>query len=223
MAISHKSSGAVASSSGSITGTYAIGDLIIIGVYNDASNTIPTVVNGWAVTGSSAGGGNALLVAWKYAQSTSETFGTWTNATFLSWNIYSGSAGLILPGRSSFSSGTSGSGGTITFGSLVVASGSATERWINTIVGHKSNNTDIETAPSGFTARSNVAGGSTGEIATHDSSANTTSTSVSPITLSTGTSASWRSSAIELIEGGWLPSSGSSARPVHPLFQNVIG
>lgn len=64
-------------------GTHAAGDLIIVFSFRDGSTTAPSLVATW--TNIINGGANtcSARAAFKIAASSSETIGTWTNATSL--------------------------------------------------------------------------------------------------------------------------------------------
>lgn len=77
-------------------GTHAAGDLLLAFAANDNSVTVPTLPSGWVNLGSV---GNSLIgsrFAYKYAQSSSETFGTFTNADHVSLTVWRGSANTIV-------------------------------------------------------------------------------------------------------------------------------
>jgi hypothetical protein len=83
--------GSAAGTSISFTGTYSIGHLIIVHAVNTSGLTVPTVPAGWnSTTLTASANGMAMCIGWKNAASSSETSGTWTNATALSYVMYSG-------------------------------------------------------------------------------------------------------------------------------------
>ena len=75
---------------------HAIGDLILGIATNDGAVTVPTKPAGWTSLWSAGSGASAIAVYYKYAQSTAETFGAWTNANHVSATIWRGSANTIV-------------------------------------------------------------------------------------------------------------------------------
>jgi hypothetical protein len=76
--------------------THAVGDLLFMSAANDAASTAPTLPPGW-VSISGVGNSNiGLTFGYKYAQSTSETAGTWANADHMSITVWRGSANTIV-------------------------------------------------------------------------------------------------------------------------------
>lgn len=72
-----------------------IGDYIIIFAYRTAA-TAPTVPAGYNAVpnGTATGNANSFVVGYKVATSTSDTSGTWTNATLLNAVVYRGLLGI---------------------------------------------------------------------------------------------------------------------------------
>lgn len=77
-------------------GTHAAGDLFLACTANDNSVTIPTLPSGWVNLGSVGNSLIGLRFAYKYAQSSSEAFGTFTNADHVSLTVWRGSANTIV-------------------------------------------------------------------------------------------------------------------------------
>ena len=80
-------------------GTHAVRDLIVIHASNHGSATLPTKPDSsWITSYSASVAGGSVLVAYKHAQTTSETSGTWTNATHLFATIWRGGTNtLVVP------------------------------------------------------------------------------------------------------------------------------
>jgi hypothetical protein len=79
-------------------GTHAVRDLIIIHASNHGSSTVPTKPSGWVTGYSASVAGGSIVVGYKHAQTTSETSGTWTNATHLFATIWRGGTNtLVVP------------------------------------------------------------------------------------------------------------------------------
>lgn len=72
--------------------THQTGDLILFYAYRDGSLTPPTVPSGYtsitSVTRNSAYGNQSMVAGYKIAASSSETSGTWTNASILLCQVY---------------------------------------------------------------------------------------------------------------------------------------
>jgi hypothetical protein len=140
------------------------GDLIILLVYRDNSNAAPTVPSGWTLVTSVGNNTNFLGAYWRRATSSSETSGTWTNATHLACWV-GRSTNYLIPGTAIIANGTNT---TIPYSALTANNlGGATSVLIGA-AGVRTNNTDAETAPSGMTNRTFVTGASTGELTVHD-------------------------------------------------------
>jgi hypothetical protein len=211
MAISYIGAASAASASLSMP-THQAGDLLIACIYRDNSATLPSRVSGWSAIGTSGASGNAIFIATKTAQSSVETFGTWTNATHVICAVYRSTIGKMLEVNNFASGGgTAGSGGNIAY-SVINLNSEITDKWFVAGAGHRSNNTDIEVQPSGMTNRSSVTGLSTGELAWHDTDGNTASWSLTNYTLTAGTSSGYRSIVAELVETAVVYGSSSGVR-----------
>lgn len=76
--------------------THATGDLLLVCAANDGAVTIPTLPSGWVNLSEVLNNNIGLRFGYKYAQSASETFGTWTNADHVSMTVWRGSANTIV-------------------------------------------------------------------------------------------------------------------------------
>ena len=188
--------------------THQAGDLIVLAVYRNTSTNLATVATGWAANEGRGANTNSMMIATKFAASSGETSGTWTNATQLGCWVLRGSVGLLSIGNVFGFGGTSGSGNNINYPSLFVAS-TTTNQWILAAAGHRSIDTDIETAPSGLTFRAGVVGTSAGELALHDSDGNLDTWSSTNYTLTTGTSGGYRTAILQVCESDHLPAGGT--------------
>jgi len=127
------------------------GDLIVVGAYNNASTTIPTLVAGYTTPtgGTTSGNTNAMRVGYKVSNGTETGSGTWTSATDVAVIIFrsigSPSLGACVA--------TNGTGVTIIYSALAlnVPDGNS---WV---VGFGGNRTTASAAaPSGMTLETNV-------------------------------------------------------------------
>lgn len=90
MAISRLTSGANASNTVTFNSVYGVDDCIVAWVTNNATATVPTLPAGWTSVTSVTANNQAAILAYKFAASTSESSGTWTNATAINYAIYRG-------------------------------------------------------------------------------------------------------------------------------------
>lgn len=190
---------------GSATGTtsatlpsHEAGDLILAFAYRDGSTTVPTQPSGvnWSsVATANNGNTNSSRLGYKIAQSSSETTGTWTNATSVIFAVYRGVKQSTPLG---VNAGTNDSSSTISFPalSLSVTNGSS---WVVGFAGHRSTNVAIDTAPSSMINRNSVSD-ATDEAAIHDTDGGVTSWSAETASVG-GTSSGWSARTVEILEG----------------------
>lgn len=76
--------------------THATGDLFVCNAYRDAVSGAPTKPSGWVTLYTVAASTGSYMVAYKYAQSSGDTFGTWTNASHLTATVWRGAANTIV-------------------------------------------------------------------------------------------------------------------------------
>ena len=188
--------------------THQAGDMIVIAAYRNNANTPATTPSHWTVALSSGAITNSITIASRFASGSSETSGTWTNATQIGCWVLRGSAGILSIGTLQAAGGTAGSGNTVTYGALPTAS-TKTNQWIFAAIGHRSIDADIETAPSGLTFRAGVVGTSAGELALHDSDGNLNTWASTTYTLTAGTSSGYRSVIMQVCESDYLPAGGT--------------
>jgi hypothetical protein len=130
--------------------SHQTGDLIFISA--GRNNTTPaTVPSGWVQPGSSGASGVSVTAGWKIAQSSSETSGTWTNASVLFCKVYRADTGILAFSTSAGganATGTSVSYTTVTNG-LVYRAGTL-DNWYLGIGMQLNSANSLETAPSGM-------------------------------------------------------------------------
>jgi hypothetical protein len=220
MTISFVSAASAAATSVSI-GSHQAGDLIVIIGYRDATSALSTFPNHWNLAASSIGSSNTIFVAWTEATSGGMTSGTWTGVTHMTSLVYRPASGHRLSmGLFASTGATVGSGGDITYPALAGVD-TPVDRWVIGAAGHRSNDTDIQVAPSGMTNRANIAGGSTGELAVHDTDGSIGSWSNTTYTLTAGTSAAYRSVTVQVRSHAILSSGGSSTH--NPFRSRAFG
>lgn len=76
--------------------THATGDLMICHAYRDGSAGAPTKPAGWVNLYTVSVSTGSYVVAYRYAQSNSDTFGTWANASHLTATVWRGAANTIV-------------------------------------------------------------------------------------------------------------------------------
>lgn len=128
------------------------GDLIVAFAYRDGSTTAPSQPAGWATVDFGGSNTNSSRLAWKRAASSSETAGTWTNATGVVFLVYRADTGQTINVGNNGAIG--GSSTTITYPALTIAGTTGGSRVV-AFAGHRSVNTALETPPSGTVARAN--------------------------------------------------------------------
>ncbi len=203
---SHQASGA------SISVTALVGDLIVLFVCRDGSNAAPTIPAG--TTGSVSGATGSLWAGlfWRRAVTANPTLSGFTDATRLACIVYRSDAGnLVTATRSNaMQTGVAGSGDAVSY-TAVGSVESVANRWMVGACVHRSNDVDINVAPTGMSSVvSSGIGTGTGRIAIHDSNGILTSWPTTNVTLSAGTSARWRTGVLEIAETDYPVSSGVS-------------
>jgi hypothetical protein len=95
MTISLQASSTVNAATGTML-THAAGDLLLWFAYNDNSTVIPTVPSGWVTRFSQALGTGSYVMAYKFAQTSSESYGTWTNADQIFASVWRGDPDTLV-------------------------------------------------------------------------------------------------------------------------------
>jgi hypothetical protein len=186
-------------------GTHATNDLITIVAFNNTSATTPSLPTGW-VSQYTLTATIGWRVGYKVAASSSETSGTWTNADGVIALVHRASASaLVLPATNVSSSGTATN---ITYGAIGAALDrtNAADRWMIAFASTRTADSSVETAPSSFTNRTSLLGGSW-EIAAHDSNGALGSYGGGTVSAG-GTSALFRTLIIQLFETTYTASGG---------------
>jgi hypothetical protein len=112
MTIGLQASSTVNASTGTML-THAAGDLLLWFAYNDGASTVPTVPSGWVTRFSISLSSGSVVIAYKFAETSSESYGTWTNADQIYASVWRGAPNtLVFP---NYISGNSGTSATITY------------------------------------------------------------------------------------------------------------
>ena len=209
MTISIAGSTSVLSSSVSSMPTHAAGHLLLCFAYNDGASTAVTLPSGWVERyGIAVGGVGYIRVGYKYAQSSSETSGTWTNADQLFMiSIAGGANTLVFP---NFISTNTGTATTINFAAQTASTFQTSaddQALISWAVSRNSTNT--LTAPLGLTAQQSATDSANYVSQVCFQASRTTIWASTNITVAT--SALYRSVMLSLVESPVYGVSGGGA------------
>lgn len=188
---------------GTATGTttctvpaHEVGDLIVIYAFRAGSTTAPGLGSGYLSQLTRSGTTCAGRVGWKIATSTSDSSGTWTNASQIVCHVYRASdfasGGSVRVGASASSASTNN---TVNYPALTLVHSDGTS-WVAGFAGVNNVTETVNTAPSGMTNESSAVGSST-SIAGHDTNGAVSSWSSTNAT-TTGTAGDSVSCALEI-------------------------
>lgn len=202
--------GAASGTTSATVPAHQAGDLIIAYAFRDGSATPPSLPSGqnWSSppTATRAGTSCSHRVAIKIATSSSETTGTFTNATSVIVVVYRGANKNNPIGVNGVNSGASTS---INFPAVTLQTQFGSS-WVVGFCGHRSADVAIETAPANM---SNVttASDATDECAAHDTNAAVTAWSSQSASVG-GTSSGWTSHVLEIRAQSQGPRTKQQAR-----------
>jgi hypothetical protein len=174
---------------------HVAGDLIIIFAHHTGATTIPTLPVGFIPILTKTGTLCGARLAYKWASSTGDTSGTWTNATILDCHVYRPSSGSVLGiGKSASSSSSTV---TVNFPLLTpLADNFSSNTWVAGFVAVGNATQVCTVAPSGMTNQSTLVG--TSSIAGFDTNGGVT-TWASTNATDTGTAGNSISCTVELL------------------------
>jgi hypothetical protein len=186
--------------------SHAAGHLLLCLAYNDGASTAVTLPSGWVERyGIAVGGVGYIRIGYKYAQSSSETSGTWTNADqMFMLSLTAGANTLIFPNFISTNTGTSA---TVNFAAQTASTfqtGAADQALVSWVVSRNSTNT--LTAPSGLTAEQSATDSANFVSQVCFQASRTTIWASTNITVAT--SALYRSVMLSLVESPMYGASG---------------
>ena len=209
MAISRIGQATAQSSTITILGTYAAGDLMVI-VGARANTTPATIPSGWVALATNGANGVSIVGACKYAQSASESAPTFTNAGILLCAVYRSSLGVVIPSMGVSAQGATSA--TINYGSLASYRAGVDANWYLAFAAQLNTANSLETAPTGAT---NVNFDSiTGlKVALHESGNQLSNWAPSSPVLAN--SAAYRSASVQIAEMAYTFPSGGGFRPVN--------
>lgn len=170
------------------------GDAFIVFAFRDGSTTRPTIPSGAGYVEANGGGANtcSATVCGKYAASSSETVGTFSNATSVILVVLRGVDLSTIFGGVNLSTGSSS---TITYPSVTPQRTDGTS-WILCFAGHRSADVAIETVPTGLTLLTSVSDATDEAAAFY--LAGVTGNFTSRTASMGGTSSGWRSHSVEI-------------------------
>jgi hypothetical protein len=171
------------------------GDIAVCFAFRDGSTTNPTIPAAFTNISNTADGTScSASIGWRRLVNTDTTTGTWTNASRVCVQIYTGCEPFITPvGGGATSAGTTN---TQTFPTVTMTRSDGTS-WVVGFIGHRSVDENIEVAPTGMTNRSDGVD-ATAEAAGHDTNGGVASWSSTNRTAS-GTASGWVSYVVELL------------------------
>ena len=179
--------------------THRAGDLILIFAYRDGSATAPSLPSGYTNLQNGGANTNSSRVGYKIALSSGETSGTWTNATHLIVYVIR-NFDNINPVNTT-ATRTSGSGTTVTYGTLSPLKDQDGRSLVIGFAGHRSVDTNLQNAPTNMANRVTFVD-ATSEIAAHDAYLKDwQSTNVSVA----GTSSGWETIVVEVRDPKYAP------------------
>jgi protocatechuate 3,4-dioxygenase beta subunit len=169
---------------------HQVGDLMIIYAYRNGNATPPGSPSGWTDIGTPAGSQNQSdHTGYRFATSTSDTSGTWTNATNMVVLVYRGIDSTTPIGGDSVAQSPNAASNVISYPAVTmsVTDGSS---WVVGLAGHRTA-TNVNVAPTGMTNRTGTV------VAGHDTNVGVTAWSLHTVTVNA--SSSWRARTIEIV------------------------
>jgi hypothetical protein len=204
-------------------GSHQAGDLMLA-FANRNNSTAASVPNDWTLVSSAGGAGVSVVAAFKFARSSSETSGTWANASSLHCGVYRASVGTLTLGYI-FGSGQATSA-TVNYLGLAGYRAAFLDNWYAASAIQLNSANSLETAPSGMSNLSVESSAGVWKSVAHDTNAsqlsNWTSTNVGPL----ATAATFRTLVVQLYELNLAPPSyggGGGGGSYSPIDNILIG
>ena len=194
--------------------THQAGDFIAISAFRDGYTAGSlSVPSGWLMLDYRAAGQFQLATAYQIANGSAEVSGTWTGATQIIAVVYRHATHILAAANR-----TVANAGSATISYTAMSGGasgvsSVTDKWAIGVAGVILNSTDAETAPTGMTNVTSIAGASTGELVWHDSNANISWSTNRTVTINTSTQHG--EIVFEVVQTNLLKSSGGGFRAVN--------
>lgn len=149
MAISRVGSGSAQATTITIP-SHQAGDLIVISA-NRNNNTAPTVPSGWVIANNTGQNNTSTSLAWKLAKTSSETSGTWTNASAMHVAVYRADTGILAVSPALGAAAVSGT--TVPYNGVtsgIVYRTGLLDNWYFATAIQLSSTNSLETAPTGM-------------------------------------------------------------------------
>jgi hypothetical protein len=176
--------------------THQSGDLILI-VATRNNSTAATVPSGWVTLSAIGGSGISFAIGWKIAKSSSETSGTWTNASAIHCWVGRGDSGVLA-----FSPAltlTTATSATVQYGALSNYRAGVLDNWYIGTAFQLNSTNSLETAPTGMANVNVESSAGNWKSVLHDTNASQLSNWAST-NVAVTTSATWRAAVLQLFE-----------------------
>ena len=187
--------------------THQVNDTVLFFVYRDNSTASPTIPSDCQVVHQSTMGSfGYLIAAYKVAATTTETSGTWTNASHIAVMVFRGDTDtLVIPEAFASNSATSTS---VTYGAQLAGSlrTNQTDRAVVGFVAQRNITNNLAAAPGAMVNILSGGDGANYQIATHWDDARATAWTSTSVTLTT--SALYRTQVLGLFEQAFTSTSG---------------
>ena len=217
MTISLQASSTVNAATGTML-THAAGDLLLWFAYRDNNATPPTIPAGWVTRVSLAVSNGSLVIAYKHAQNSSESYGTWTNATQIFASVWRGDPNtLIFPNYVSTNNATSTTINYLSQTANTFQTGASDQAIVGWVANRNAANT--LSSPSGMTLAQSATDGSVWQTRLDYQLSRTTIWPSTNVTVTN--SAAWRTFVLSLVESPVYGISGGGGvfNPIeHPLI-----
>jgi hypothetical protein len=190
--------------------THQINDTLLFFVYRDGATGAPTIPSDCQVVHQSVVGSfGYIIAAYKIATTTSETSGTWTNASHIAVMIFRGAADTLVLPEAFATNSTSTT--TVTFGAQLAGSLRTNQSDLAVVgtVAQRNIANAIGTAPGAMVNILTGGDGANYQIATHWDDARTTAWANTSITLTNA--ALNRTQVLGLFEQAYTPTGSSGA------------
>jgi len=190
--------------------SHITGDLIVCFAGRTDSTTAPSVPGTFTAPTNSINTGtvSSMVVGYRFAESDSETSGTWTNAQTIACAVYRG-ASTSATHPIVKHTGASGTSQAVNYSGIVSMVDPGVSWGLRAAI-HSSDDTNLQNAPSGFTNRADLASGD--EIVIHDTDGPVSSVSFAGSVGGSGTSGNWITQTLEiLVEAADAPPAAAPA------------
>jgi hypothetical protein len=172
--------------------TFVTGDLALVAVYRDGSNTSPSIASGWTTLAAQGANSNSLRIGYRVLQTGDSTTGTWTNATEIQVIVLRGQLDTT-PIGAAFGIASAASS-LIQYAGLTYTAPSTS--WGIGFAGHRTATNVNSASVTGWTNRST--GSTTPSVSCHTDAS---PTNLDPTDFSVNTTAAWRSYVVEVLAG----------------------